>query len=70
MSKIQSGCGFDSMNCNVSHCPDRTTNEENLEVLELDDMVSDTVPITADDIAAINDAVTRSEEVKEESNND
>ncbi len=70
MSKIQSGCGFDCMNCNVSHCPDRTTNEENLEVLELDDMVSDTVPITADDIAAINDAVTRSEEVKEESNND
>ena len=70
MSKIQSGCGFDCMNCNVSHCPDRTTNEENLEVLELDDMVSDTVPITPQDIAAINDAVANNESVKEENDND
>ena len=57
MSKIQSGCGADCLNCNVEGCA-----EKSLEVLELDDMVSDTVPITPEDIAAINDAVSKSEE--------
>ncbi len=76
MSKIQSGCGNDCLNCNVKGCSDRVampdvsfvetdtaedhvpdTPVEDIEVLELNDMVSDTVKITSDDIAAINEAV-------------
>ncbi len=93
MSKIQSGCGHDCLNCQ-SECSERKTeseipvsNEEkavspviqepkedkatdeakaaagddSLEVLDIDDMVEDTVEITAEDIAAINEAVKEDE---------
>ena len=37
MSKIQSGCGTDCMNCNVAGCKDRKT-----DIVELDDLEEDT----------------------------
>ena len=112
MSKIQSGCGADCMNCTVEGCSKDTKKMEasakqvtpakpvtpsnpvtpskkeeavkqeapanaetpakaeapkldDIEVLELNDMVSDTVEITADDIAAINDAISANENKNE-----
>ena len=37
MSKIQSGCGTDCMNCNVAGCKDRKD-----DLIELDDLEEDT----------------------------
>ena len=98
VSKIQSGCGHDCLNCADSACNMRTQDsakaqdsekvqdsekiqdskkEQNAveeqkklikeaEFIELDDVVADTVEITADDIAAINAAVSEKEPVTEE----
>ena len=94
MSKIQSGCGHDCLNCKESSCNDRISpvpeayektdteapkaseeintketkiSEERgqektkIEFFDLNDEVADTVEITPDDIAAINEAVAASE---------
>lgn len=99
VSKIQSGCGADCMNC-TAECDSRiSTPSNNTEIIEskedkqstetditskaeanniaasanatsdvidLDDVVEDTVEITAEDIAAINDAVNTSKKEDEQ----
>lgn len=90
VSKIQSGCGHDCLNCADSACNMRTQDSEKIqdskkeqntveeqkkpikeaEFIELDDVVADTVEITADDIAAINAAVSEKEPVTEENSSE
>jgi len=78
MSKIQSGCGHDCLNCADTSCTSKiSTPKESpvemvkepklkkdvsnsintVDIVNLDDELEDTVEITADDIAAINEAV-------------
>ena len=95
MSKIQSGCAHDCMNCSIGTCnekpevkvskpvekkeddsapvkthaevPKEKKSPIQSEMIDLESEVADTVEITADDIAAINEAVAKSEEKTEES---
>ncbi len=95
MSKIQSGCAHDCMNCSIGTCnekpeakvskpvekkeddsapakthaevPKEKKSPVQSEMIDLESEVADTVEITADDIAAINEAVAKSEEKPEES---
>ncbi len=79
MSKIQSGCGHDCLNCADTSCTSKVVVKEEtvekvsekvhenkeLEFVDINEAVEDTVEITADDISAINAAVNNSGEGNE-----
>ncbi len=79
MSKIQSGCGHDCLNCADTSCTSKVVVKEEtvekvsekvhenkeLEFVDINEAVEDTVEITVDDISAINAAVNNSGEGNE-----